>query len=476
MGAEALGGRGRAVAGAARPLPLQPRAAAQRQVGRRHHHLGRRARSSSSPSAAPSEILRDWAGARAGAHQHTKVVSVKRSISSRMALWAVAAAVALTALPAWAEPKIGVVDPQKLLLESPQGKAMAEAMRTEFAPRQRTLQAQGQALKAKEEKLQKDGATMTRGPAAARGEGAARRRARLRAYARASSRTTSPRAATRSCRACSARWSRRCAPTPRRRTTTGAERRGGAVLHPIRSTSRRRFSPRCRRAAAPRRRPAPAAPTPAGHEAADALSAALCRRECACRSRSGSLRSASAASCAAIRTRASSAWRRSPAPTSGRSRSSPTRAIGAQLPPTRAAAVVLEPRRRGRRCVPRGAAGLREPVRHLRAHRRACCTRPAARARCAPERGGGCRAPASIRAPGSCALRERGRGRAHRAARVGRAALRPGGGRHARRRRAPRGARHARARGEHRRAHRAAAGGGDRRRRLRFRGRRRRAG
>jgi len=78
-----------------------------------------------------------------------------------MALWAVAAAVALTALPAWAEPKIGVVDPQKLLLESPQGKAMAEAMQTEFAPRQRTLQAQGQALKAKEEKLQKDGATMT---------------------------------------------------------------------------------------------------------------------------------------------------------------------------------------------------------------------------------------------------------------------------------------------------------------------------
>jgi len=78
-----------------------------------------------------------------------------------MALWSVAAAVALTALPAWAEPKIGVVDPQRLLLESPQGKAMAEAMQTEFAPRQRTLQAQGQALKAKEEKLQKDGATMS---------------------------------------------------------------------------------------------------------------------------------------------------------------------------------------------------------------------------------------------------------------------------------------------------------------------------
>ncbi len=76
-------------------------------------------------------------------------------------MWSVAAAAALAALPAWAEPKIGVVDPQRLLLESPQGKAMADAMQAEFAPRQRTLQAQGQSLKAKEEKLQKDGATMT---------------------------------------------------------------------------------------------------------------------------------------------------------------------------------------------------------------------------------------------------------------------------------------------------------------------------
>ena len=36
-----------------------------------------------------------------------------------------------------------------------------ESMRGEFAPRERTLQAQGQAVKAKEEKLQKDGATMS---------------------------------------------------------------------------------------------------------------------------------------------------------------------------------------------------------------------------------------------------------------------------------------------------------------------------
>jgi outer membrane protein len=72
-----------------------------------------------------------------------------------------AAGTALAVMPAWAEPKIGVVDPQRLLLESPQGKAMADAMQAEFAPRQRTLQAQQQSIKTKEDKLQKDGATMS---------------------------------------------------------------------------------------------------------------------------------------------------------------------------------------------------------------------------------------------------------------------------------------------------------------------------
>src|SRR5215475_4875665 len=72
------------------------------------------------------------------------------------------AAGALAALPVVAaEPKIGVVDFQRLAIESPQGKAVMESMRAEFAPRERTLQAQGQAMKAKEEKLQKDGATMS---------------------------------------------------------------------------------------------------------------------------------------------------------------------------------------------------------------------------------------------------------------------------------------------------------------------------
>jgi outer membrane protein len=87
---------------------------------------------------------------------------VNCSISSRgVAGWIVAAAGLCAVAPAWAEPRIGVVDPQRLLQESPQGKAVQDAMRAEFAPRERTLQAQAQAIKAKQEKLQKDGATMT---------------------------------------------------------------------------------------------------------------------------------------------------------------------------------------------------------------------------------------------------------------------------------------------------------------------------
>ncbi len=86
---------------------------------------------------------------------------MKRLISSKLAVCLIAASGALAALPAWAETKIGVVDPARLLEESPQGKAISESLRGEFSPRERTLQAQSQALKAKQEKLQKDGATMT---------------------------------------------------------------------------------------------------------------------------------------------------------------------------------------------------------------------------------------------------------------------------------------------------------------------------
>jgi outer membrane protein len=84
---------------------------------------------------------------------------VKRLSNSRLAVCVMVAG--LAAAPAWADTKIGVVNFVQLLEESPQGKAVLESMRAEFAPRERTLQAQQQALKAKQDKLQKDSATMT---------------------------------------------------------------------------------------------------------------------------------------------------------------------------------------------------------------------------------------------------------------------------------------------------------------------------
>jgi outer membrane protein len=67
----------------------------------------------------------------------------------------------MVAAPAWAELKIGVVDYGRLAEESPQAKSAMDQLRTEFTPRQRDLQNQQATLKAKEDKLQKDGATMT---------------------------------------------------------------------------------------------------------------------------------------------------------------------------------------------------------------------------------------------------------------------------------------------------------------------------
>ena len=82
-------------------------------------------------------------------------------MNGKLTVWALAAVGALVAMPAWAELKIGVVDYGKLYEESPQAKSAMEAIRTEFTPRQRELQNQQATLKAKEEKLQKDGATMS---------------------------------------------------------------------------------------------------------------------------------------------------------------------------------------------------------------------------------------------------------------------------------------------------------------------------
>ena len=63
--------------------------------------------------------------------------------------------------PANAELRIGVVNATKLMQEAPQAKVVTEALRSEFAGKQRELTAQQAALKAKQEKYEKDGPTMS---------------------------------------------------------------------------------------------------------------------------------------------------------------------------------------------------------------------------------------------------------------------------------------------------------------------------
>jgi outer membrane protein len=65
------------------------------------------------------------------------------------------------AAPAMAEVKIGVVDYGRLFEDSPQAKALKEALNAEFGPRVQQLVSAEQALKARSEKFQKDSATMT---------------------------------------------------------------------------------------------------------------------------------------------------------------------------------------------------------------------------------------------------------------------------------------------------------------------------
>jgi outer membrane protein len=76
-------------------------------------------------------------------------------------LWGSAVAALLATAPAWAELKIAYVNYQQLAEQSPQAKAIQDALRSEFLPKQRELQNQQQSLKNREDKLQKDGATMT---------------------------------------------------------------------------------------------------------------------------------------------------------------------------------------------------------------------------------------------------------------------------------------------------------------------------
>ena len=59
-----------------------------------------------------------------------------------------------------AETKVGVVNVTRLLQESPQAQAASQALENEFAGRRRELETAQKDLKAKEDKLQKDGAVM----------------------------------------------------------------------------------------------------------------------------------------------------------------------------------------------------------------------------------------------------------------------------------------------------------------------------
>ncbi len=86
--------------------------------------------------------------------------SIVKSATPGLAL-ALALVFSLAAAPSWAEIKIGFVDYGRLGEESPQAKAALEVIRTEFTPRQKELATQQQSLKTKEDKLQKDGPTMS---------------------------------------------------------------------------------------------------------------------------------------------------------------------------------------------------------------------------------------------------------------------------------------------------------------------------
>jgi outer membrane protein len=83
---------------------------------------------------------------------------MRMKIVSLSILLLAASAVPLQA--AQAQTKIGVVNVARLLQESPQAQAASQALENEFATRRRELEGQQKDLKAREDKLQKDGAVM----------------------------------------------------------------------------------------------------------------------------------------------------------------------------------------------------------------------------------------------------------------------------------------------------------------------------
>lgn len=90
---------------------------------------------------------------------------MKRLSRSHSVVWMIAAGFLVTGLAATsaraAALKIGVVNYQVLVQSSPQYKAAISALRTEFMPKQKRLQAEAKTLQAKQAKLQRNEATMT---------------------------------------------------------------------------------------------------------------------------------------------------------------------------------------------------------------------------------------------------------------------------------------------------------------------------
>lgn len=82
-------------------------------------------------------------------------------IRIRSAQLALILAAALAGAAQAAEMKVGVVTLDRLMQESPQGKAVAEALQAEFGDKQRELVTQQKDLRALEEKLNRDRAVMS---------------------------------------------------------------------------------------------------------------------------------------------------------------------------------------------------------------------------------------------------------------------------------------------------------------------------
>lgn len=84
---------------------------------------------------------------------------MNRNLFMAMVVCSVVAAGTTTAMAA--ELKIGAVDFNRVLEESPQYKAAAETLNKEFAPAQQEIQAQNKELRSLQEKLQRDSAVMS---------------------------------------------------------------------------------------------------------------------------------------------------------------------------------------------------------------------------------------------------------------------------------------------------------------------------